>query len=526
MAHRRHRRHQTGIASPPHSSTRRRFRVTPFNPRMNLRRSSKSFLLRVLQARLKGLESNGSTQNHRGWRRPGRPRSGHQNRRSRRQRRSLLHRPRQALPLRLRPGRHQRRQESQGRRRHHRQALRRHHLWRRLPRQPDSRQEPCAKPRPPSSICSTAWACPSIAPPKACSTSAASAARSITAPPSPAPPPASSFSTRSTSRSAATRPKARSKSTRAGSSSPPSSTPKASARGITAMNLRTMELRAFPADAIILATGGIGAIFGKSTNSVVCTGSAQSAVFQQGAYYANGEFIQVHPTCHSRRRQAAPHVRVGPRRRRPRLGSAHSRRQAPRQADPRVRALLLPRGVVSQVRQPRPARRRHPRHSQGRLRARPRHRRPAHGLPRPHPHRPRHAQPQARRHPRNLREVRRRRSPRSAHEDLPRHALHHGRPLGRLQPDDQHPRHLCRRRVRVPVPRRQSPRRQLARQLHLRRIPGRPQRHRLRQEPARGRRRRRRTQPNSRARPRSTTASSTTRAPRIPSSSGASWARP
>jgi succinate dehydrogenase flavoprotein subunit len=68
------------------------------------------------------------------------------------------------------------------------------------------------------------------------------------------------------------------------------------ARGITALDLRSMELRAFPADAIILATGGIGAIFGKSTNSVVCTGSAQSAIFQQGAYYANGEFIQVHPT--------------------------------------------------------------------------------------------------------------------------------------------------------------------------------------------------------------------------------------
>jgi succinate dehydrogenase / fumarate reductase, flavoprotein subunit len=71
---------------------------------------------------------------------------------------------------------------------------------------------------------------------------------------------------------------------------------KGACRGIAAMNLRTMELRAFPADAIILATGGIGAIFGKSTNSVVCTGSAQSAVFQQGVYYANGEFIQVHPT--------------------------------------------------------------------------------------------------------------------------------------------------------------------------------------------------------------------------------------
>ncbi|MFZ1916024.1 MAG: succinate dehydrogenase flavoprotein subunit [Terriglobales bacterium] len=68
-------------------------------------------------------------------------------------------------------------------------------------------------------------------------------------------------------------------------------------RGICAMDLRTMEIRTFPADAIIIATGGIGAIFGKSTNSVVCTGSAQSALYQQGCYYANGEFIQVHPTC-------------------------------------------------------------------------------------------------------------------------------------------------------------------------------------------------------------------------------------
>src|ERR1700720_2825595 len=67
-------------------------------------------------------------------------------------------------------------------------------------------------------------------------------------------------------------------------------------RGICAMDLSSMEVRVFPADAIIIATGGIGAIFGKSTNSVVCTGSAQSALYQQGCYYANGEFIQVHPT--------------------------------------------------------------------------------------------------------------------------------------------------------------------------------------------------------------------------------------
>jgi len=69
------------------------------------------------------------------------------------------------------------------------------------------------------------------------------------------------------------------------------------ARGICAMDLKSMEVRAFPADAAIFCTGGIGAIFGRSTNSVVCTGSAQSALFQQGVDYANGEFIQVHPTC-------------------------------------------------------------------------------------------------------------------------------------------------------------------------------------------------------------------------------------
>jgi len=67
-------------------------------------------------------------------------------------------------------------------------------------------------------------------------------------------------------------------------------------RGLTAMNLQTLEIKAFPADAVIMATGGPGLIYGKSTNSMVCTGSAVSACYQQGAKYANGEFIQVHPT--------------------------------------------------------------------------------------------------------------------------------------------------------------------------------------------------------------------------------------
>ena len=68
-------------------------------------------------------------------------------------------------------------------------------------------------------------------------------------------------------------------------------------RGICAMDLKTMQVRTFPADAVIFCTGGIGAIFRQTTNSVVCTGSAQSALFQQGVHYANGEFIQVHPTA-------------------------------------------------------------------------------------------------------------------------------------------------------------------------------------------------------------------------------------
>jgi len=67
-------------------------------------------------------------------------------------------------------------------------------------------------------------------------------------------------------------------------------------RGLIAMDLRSLELKAFQADAVIIATGGPGLIFGKSTNSMTCTGSAVSTCYQQGARYANGEFIQVHPT--------------------------------------------------------------------------------------------------------------------------------------------------------------------------------------------------------------------------------------
>ncbi|WP_191567001.1 succinate dehydrogenase flavoprotein subunit [Metabacillus idriensis] len=68
-------------------------------------------------------------------------------------------------------------------------------------------------------------------------------------------------------------------------------------RGITGQDLTTMEIKSFRSDAVIMATGGPGIIFGKSTNSVINTGSAASIVYQQGVNYANGEFIQIHPTA-------------------------------------------------------------------------------------------------------------------------------------------------------------------------------------------------------------------------------------
>jgi succinate dehydrogenase / fumarate reductase flavoprotein subunit len=67
--------------------------------------------------------------------------------------------------------------------------------------------------------------------------------------------------------------------------------------GITALDQRSMQVHAFPAGAVMMATGGPGIVFGKSTNSLVNTGGAAGAVYEQGVFYANGEFIQVHPTA-------------------------------------------------------------------------------------------------------------------------------------------------------------------------------------------------------------------------------------
>lgn len=68
-------------------------------------------------------------------------------------------------------------------------------------------------------------------------------------------------------------------------------------RGIVVMDLYDLSLASMAADAVVIATGGPGMIFKRSTNSTFCTGAANGRLFRQGVLYANGEFIQIHPTA-------------------------------------------------------------------------------------------------------------------------------------------------------------------------------------------------------------------------------------
>lgn len=68
-------------------------------------------------------------------------------------------------------------------------------------------------------------------------------------------------------------------------------------RGIVMMDLFNLKLDVLKADAVVIATGGLGVIYKKSTNSTFCTGAANGRLYKQGMKYANGEFIQIHPTA-------------------------------------------------------------------------------------------------------------------------------------------------------------------------------------------------------------------------------------
>jgi succinate dehydrogenase / fumarate reductase flavoprotein subunit len=68
-------------------------------------------------------------------------------------------------------------------------------------------------------------------------------------------------------------------------------------RGIVYHDLYNLKLGVLKANGVVIATGGLGVIFKKSTMSTFCTGAANGRLFQQGMKYANGEFIQIHPTA-------------------------------------------------------------------------------------------------------------------------------------------------------------------------------------------------------------------------------------
>lgn len=69
-------------------------------------------------------------------------------------------------------------------------------------------------------------------------------------------------------------------------------------RGIVAMDLKSLEVRAFPAEAVVMASGGMGQIYApKTTTSTNATGAAASRCYQQGAWLANAELFQFHPTA-------------------------------------------------------------------------------------------------------------------------------------------------------------------------------------------------------------------------------------
>lgn len=70
-----------------------------------------------------------------------------------------------------------------------------------------------------------------------------------------------------------------------------------SCRGAIVQDMKSLEIQVFPADAVILATGGPGMIYVHSTNSTINTGFAAATAYMQGATYANGEFVQIHPSA-------------------------------------------------------------------------------------------------------------------------------------------------------------------------------------------------------------------------------------
>ena len=67
-------------------------------------------------------------------------------------------------------------------------------------------------------------------------------------------------------------------------------------RGLTAINILTGELHEIQSRALILASGGAGQTYGRTTNSLSTTGDAIAMAYNAGLPIEDMEFMQFHPT--------------------------------------------------------------------------------------------------------------------------------------------------------------------------------------------------------------------------------------
>lgn len=66
--------------------------------------------------------------------------------------------------------------------------------------------------------------------------------------------------------------------------------------GCTGIEIMTGAVTGWAAKAVLLATGGFGRIYGRSTNALINTADGQAMAFRAGAQLKDMEFVQFHPT--------------------------------------------------------------------------------------------------------------------------------------------------------------------------------------------------------------------------------------
>lgn len=69
------------------------------------------------------------------------------------------------------------------------------------------------------------------------------------------------------------------------------------AKGIVVRDLLSGEISSHMGDAVVIASGGYGAVFYLSTNAINCNVTAAFRAYKRGALFANPCYTQIHPTC-------------------------------------------------------------------------------------------------------------------------------------------------------------------------------------------------------------------------------------